>query len=113
MGTIKLDSGKIEQSIGLLHKQVNQEVLDRVKALAVVLKDSGDDNEQVKEMLEVAGKFQSQYNEFIDSVDGFVKDAEQVFDLSEYMAKRATVGDISKRDLSFQNNKIDSGPVMQ
>ena len=37
---------------------------------------------------------------------------DQLFDLSEFMAKKASIGDVSKVDTGFEAGKLDASGVM-
>lgn len=113
MGNIHLDAALLENSIGTLQVQANEKVLELVSDLAAVLHNTGDENKITQDLLTECRKFQGDYNEFVNSVKGSIEDMGQVVDLAEFHAKRASVGELQRRDLSFEKSGIDASKAMQ
>lgn len=111
-GLLKLDSEKLESSIGVLQDTFNTQVLEAMTEVASVLKNTGDTNPQVEQCIEACKVFQAQYNTQLDSVNDFIKETEKVYDISEYMSKRAHVGEVSARDTGFKVTSVDPDSVM-
>ena len=109
---LKLDVQLIEESIGVLRKNTNQDILDTVSNVVNTVRSNGDENEITAQVMELGEKFQSQYNAFMESTDGFIAEAGQYIDLAEYMKSKANIGDISSRDTSFKQDSIDTASVM-
>jgi hypothetical protein len=110
---IKLDTQLLLDSIGILEREANGQVLEKVTPLAALLGNTGDANRITEEYRGECVNFQKDYNVLKDSIDDLVKDIGQVVDLSEYHAKKATVGQVSREDLSFDAGKIDTSAAMQ
>lgn len=112
-GLINLDTNKLQESIGVLEECTNVVVLEVFSDLAEKLKNTGDDNRVTQELLEQCRNFQNSYNLYVESVENSLNDLGQVVELSEYHAKKASVGEVKQKDLSFKNEKIDVRGALQ
>jgi hypothetical protein len=112
MSLIQLSSEELNNSIGLLQSTTNEGVIQQVGVLAEIFRDSGDDNELLSQGKEAAIKFQKQYNEYVESVALVIEEAKTLIDLDEYL-KRADMGEVSNRSLSFEVAKADTSRVIQ
>jgi hypothetical protein len=112
-GVVKLDSAKLDNSLGIIMKNMNEDVLNSVEELAALMKNTGDDNPLTEQVLEACVNFQNNYNSIREGVQEVVSDITNAYDVSEWLAKRATVGEVSKQDLSFSGSKLDASDVIQ
>jgi hypothetical protein len=110
---IKLDTQRLQDSIGLLLDSTNSEILEAFGVLGDVLKNTGDNNKITQDLLDNCRNFQEAYNEYVECTKGSLKDLEAVVDLSEFHAKRASVGEVEKADLSFKTSGIDVSGALQ
>lgn len=109
---VKLEKEKLENSIGVLSKSFNEDVLEKVGHVAGVLKNIGDSNPLVEQTMVACKKFQGQYNTTLEGVSSFLEETAKVFDIAEFMEKRATVGEVGSRDTGFSTEKINPDKVM-
>lgn len=109
---LKLDQAAVENSIGSYQKAFNQDVLEVFTGLAGVLKEEAANggNALVEQALEACRKYQEQYNVCLDSFRGFVKDAQGVAEIAEYVQK-VSMGEMSNHDTSFANQGINADDV--
>lgn len=108
---LKLDAQKFEETIGQLKKGFNQDVLESVGKVAAVLKDDIGENPIIAQTVDQCKKFQASYNVALEGVDKVIGEFGKVFDITEYLEKRATVGELSSRDTSFSTSNIDPSTV--
>lgn len=112
-GLLKLDSEKLDATIGAVKRMANSEPIEAIAAFAGALVNSGDDNELIRQGIEAGKKFQGQFNELTETgVDKITAEIGKVYDISEYL-KRLNVGEISNRDASVTISTIDPSSVMQ
>ena len=112
-GKIQLDPELLRNSIGVLKNKANGEVLEKVVPLANILNNQTDSNRITEELREACVTFQTVYNEFVDSVNGAIKDMSEVVEIGEHYLHRATVGTVEKKDVSFANSNIDASQAIQ
>ena len=113
MAQLNLDSAKIEETYGVLQKTVNADVGTAFDELASALLPEKGTNPLVDELIGCCKKAQNVYNEeFLESVKGTLENFEATYDISEYLAKRATVGELATDSVGYQNEKVDAGGVI-
>lgn len=108
MALLKLDSQKLQDSIGNLKSAVNTDMLESMQNVANILQNTGDSNDQIDQALENCKKFQTQYNTTLAGVDGYIGELGKVYDISEFMAKKATIGTVNSRDTGFSVKQTDT-----
>lgn len=112
MAKLNLDSEKFENSIGELKKAANENVIANMTAVAAALRNTDDSNPLIGQSLENCKKFQFQYNVCLEGIESFIGEMDKVYEISEYMQKKANVGTVSGRDTGFSTEKIDTGKVL-
>ena len=113
MAQLNLDTSKIEESYGVIQDTVNKGVIDVVNELAAALLPEAGTNTLVDELIGLCKKTQEQYNtEFFPSVKELLKDFEETFNIAEYLAKKASVGEIAKQDVGYKTSGIDAASVV-
>ena len=108
MALVKLDAEKLQNSVGVLKTTVNTEMLEDMIKVASTLQNTGDTNKQVEQQLENCKKFQAQYITTLKGVNDYIGELGKVYDIAEFMDKKANVGDVSSRDTGFNTNKVDN-----
>lgn len=109
---IKLEKEVFDNSIGALKASTNEAVVGEMTRVANILKNTGDSNPLVEQALEACKKFQTQYNVTLSGVDGFIRESRNMYDITEYLEKSATVGEVSNRETGFTNNTIDPNMII-
>ena len=113
MAQLKLDSAKIEETHGVLQKTVNAEVGTAFDELAAALLPEAGTNPLADELISHCKTAQTVYNdEFLPSVKDTLKNFEAVYDISEYLSKTATVGDLASGSVGYKNENIDADSVI-
>lgn len=109
---LKLDQAVVESSVGSFQKAFNEQTLEVFGNLAAALKEeeSSGGNAIITQALENCRKFQGLYNTCLASFKGFVKDAEGIAEIADYV-KKVTMGDVNNHDTSFHNSGIDVNDV--
>lgn len=108
---LKLDAQKFDETIGQLKKGFNHDVLESVGKVAAILKDDVGENPVIDQTIEQCKKFQASYNVALECVDKVIREFGKVYDITEYLEKRVSVGEISSRDTSFATSDIDPSAV--
>lgn len=106
MALMKLDAGKFQESIGSIKQVVNTEILETMQLVAQALQNTGDTNKIVDDQLENCKKFQTHYNTTLDGVKSFMGELGKVYDIAEFMDKKANIGEVKSRDTGFGVNAI-------
>ena len=109
---LKLNKEVFDSSIGALKASTNEAVVEEMTRVATILKNTGDNNPLVEQALEACKKFQTQYNVTLADVDGFIQESRNMYDITEYLEKSATVGEVSNRETGFTNNTIDPNMII-
>lgn len=113
MAQLNLDAAKIEESLGPLEAVANTSVVDLCNDLAAVLTPHAGENELMDELLEQCKKATLNYNDnFLPGLTATIEEFKTVIDVSEYLAKKASVGDVKNEDTGFKTEKIDASKVM-
>ncbi|MEY8333076.1 hypothetical protein AALB53_08230 [Lachnospiraceae bacterium 47-T17] len=112
MAQLNLDAKLIEESYGVIKQVSNAGIIDATNDLAQVLLPEEGSNALCDELLGHCRAFQAEYNgNYVASVGAFMKSYENLIDISEYLEKQATVGDVTKVDTGFKAGGIDAGAV--
>lgn len=110
---LKLDPERIDSCLGPLTAAANGALVDICTDLKNSIDSLGVDNELQQELLEGCHKVTSKYNEgFMTSIQAVIEDFKAVVDISEYLEKKATVGEFSTVDTGTVKKRIDTSAVM-
>lgn len=113
MGTMKLNAEEFSGTYAVINKASNTAIVNAMQDIASVLKPHEGDNEVISQAYANCRKLADSYNNgFYESLVGIKKTYDELFDLSEYMDKKANVGDVSSADTSFESGKLDASKVM-
>lgn len=109
----QLDSNQIEDSYGVIQDTSNTKVVEAVDSLASVLMPEQGTNSLVDELLEHCKAVQAAYNnEFLPSTKGLLQDFRETFDISVYLEKRASVGEVAKKSVGYKSEGISCDSVI-
>lgn len=108
---ITLDSKILLDGLARFEKAINVEPREAITQLAATVK-SLDQNNLTEELLEACKNFESNFNSAMDGAEAAQKDMYEMVDVSEYIEKRATIGEVKKDDLSFAGQNIDASQAM-
>lgn len=113
MGNLKLNAEQFHNTYEVLNKAINTDVVAKMGELASLLKPMADDNNLVPQAIENAKKLANDYNEgFYPSLVGLKKSFDELYDVSEFLAKSANIGEVGSVDSSFKSGTIDGSSVM-
>ena len=113
MGAIKLNADEFNATYAQINKAANSDLIESVQNLGALLTQHKDDNEIANQAYENCKALAECYNNgFYDSLCGLKKTYDNLFDLSEYMDKKANIGSVSKADTSFKAGTFDPSKVM-
>jgi hypothetical protein len=109
MGQIKIDQGKLNDSIGVLVNTLNASMLEKFDAIAQTLKkDEG--NEMVQSNLEGGKKTQVQYNECRVKFGQFLKNLSAAVDLGDWLQKYES-DSTQSRSVDAQVSNLDTSAI--
>lgn len=106
MALMKLNAGKFQESIGAIKQVVNTEILEVMQSVAQALQNTGDTNRIVTDQLDNCKKFQTHYNTTLEGVEAFMGELGKVYDIAEFMDKKANIGEVKSRNTGFGVNAI-------
>ncbi len=113
MAQLHLDASKIEESLGPLERVANGNVAELVDSLAQALLPQAGSNELVDEVISNCKKVQDNYNNgFLPGLQSTIAEYKKVVDITEYLAKKASVGSVANDDTGFTTGKIDADAVI-
>ena len=109
---IKIDSEKIDSSLGVIRSFANDNVVDMIDQL-VMLPQAGT-SELADKVIEQCKAAQRLYNEggFLDTLNAVIKEFEKVIDVDEWLKTKADVGEVRKIDTGAETGKIDTDAIM-
>lgn len=114
MAQYRLDGEEFNATYNQINKAANSDVIDAIQGIAGILKPHKDDAEIFGQAYENCVALAKSYNDggFYDSLCGLKKTFDELFDLSEYMEKKANIGSVSSADTSFKSGGFDASGVM-
>lgn len=113
MGEIKLNSEEFNSTYAQILKASNEQVIDAMGSIASILKSHSGESAVIDQCLDNCKALQKSYNEgFYDSLTNLKKTYDGLFDLSEYMEKKANIGSVSQVDTGFKAGTFDPSGVM-
>lgn len=113
MTLLKISDEKLDQSLGLLMKACNADVIEKIVPLAHALSQGGDDNELIENLKNDGKAFQTSANSFKEKVDSLIATIGSLYDISAWMKKQAGGGNVKAQDLSGSVQAIDASSVIQ
>lgn len=112
MSKVTLPLPLLEESYGTVQSLINSGPVAIIGEVAALVKSSDDDSVLLSEYLDICKVTQDQFNAWTDSQRGFLADFSQVIDLAEFDAKRATMGEVKREEVTFSNSGIDVSNAM-
>ena len=111
---IKIDSEKIDSSLGVIRSFANDNVVDMIDQLATVMLPQAGTSELADKVIEQCKAAQRLYNEggFLDTLNTVIKEFEKVIDVDEWLKTKADVGEVRKIDTGAETGKIDTDAIM-
>ena len=110
---LKLDPERIDSCLGPLTFAANDGLVNICNDLKNSIDSLGVDNELQQELLDGCAKVANKYNDgFMTSLNAVIEDFKAVVDISEYLEKKATVGEFSTVDTGTVKKRIDTSAVM-
>lgn len=112
MAQLNLDAREIEESYGVIKQVSNAGIIDATNELGQTLLPEEGSNALCDELLKNCREFQDEYNNhYLPNVNKFLGTFEELVDISEYLEKKATVGETAKVDTSFNAGTIKADDV--
>lgn len=113
MAQYKLDAQEFNDTYNEINKVTNSDIIEVMNGLAQTLKEHKDDAEIFGQAYENCKKLADSYNGgFYESLCHLKETFDGLFDLSEYMEKKANIGSVSSADTSFKAGTFDASGVM-
>ena len=111
---IKIDSEKIDSSLGVIRSFANDNVVDMIDQLATVMLPQAGTSELADKVIEQCKAAQRLYNEggFLDTLNAVIKEFEKVIDVDEWLKTKADVGEVRNIDTGAETGKIDTDAIM-
>jgi hypothetical protein len=108
-----LNAEEFTATYNALNKAVNQNIIAAMQELAGILKAHEGESDVIDQAIANCHTLADSYNQgFCESLTKLKGTFDQLFDLSEFMAKKASIGDVSKVDTGFEAGKLDASGVM-
>ena len=109
MSMYTLNAEEFGATYNALNKATNQNIIAAMQELAGILKAHEGESDVIDQAIANCHTLADNYNQgFCESLTKL----DQLFDLSEFMAKKANIGDVSKVDTGFEAGKLDASGVM-
>ena len=113
MSMYTLNAEEFTATYNALNKAVNQNIIAAMQELAGILKGHERESDVIDQAIANCHTLADSYNQgFCESLTKLKGTFDQLFDLSEFMAKKASIGDVSKVDTGFEAGKLDASGVM-
>mgnify|MGYP004631270317 CR=1 FL=1 len=111
---IKIDSEKIDASLGVIRNFANDNVVDMIDQLAAVMIPQAGTSELADKVIAQCKVAQKLYNDggYLDTLNDVIKEFEKVIDIDEWLKTKADVGEVKKIDTGAETGKIDTDAVM-
>lgn len=113
MSMYTLNAEEFHATYNALNKATNQNIIAAMQELAGILKAHEGESDVIDQAIANCHTLADNYNQgFCESLTKLKGTFDQLFDLSEFMAKKASIGDVSKVDTGFEAGKLDASGVM-
>lgn len=114
MAMINIPDEELKDTYDVIRKAASGDVDEAITLLAQGLLPMAGSSEIVDQAIENGKALQANFNDngFYDSLKNLLKDFEELDAVREYMAKKASVGSVSKVDTSFAAGNVDASAVI-
>lgn len=112
MAQLRIDATEIADSYGVIKQVSNSGIIEATNDLARTLMPLEGENALADELLTNCREFQAEYNEnYLPSVTKLLQSFSEMVDISDYLEKQASVGDLAKVDTGFAAGRINADAV--
>lgn len=111
-GKVKLDLALLQETIPAFKNAVHADFIDKVKTVARLIQESGDNNPVSEQLLESSANLEKVYNSLLSGMRISDANLNEVLDLTEFQTSQAKIGGVTRADASFEAKKIDASPAM-
>lgn len=108
---IKIDVNRLDESIGVIQRVCNGEVLEVMSKCASVLSPERGTNELIDQALDDCLKFQNNFNETTQVLRNAISETSKLVDIDNYL-KKLDISNVATRSTSAATGNIDSDAVM-
>ena len=108
---IKIDASRLDESIGVIQRTLNGDVLEVMTELARVLAPERGTNDLVDQALDDCLKFQNQFNETTQVLRNAITETGKLVEIDEYL-KKLNISNVATRSTSAVTGSIDTDAVM-
>lgn len=108
---IKIDASRLDESIGVIQRTLNGDVLEVMTELARVLAPERGTNDLVDQALDDCLKFQNQFNETTQVLRNAITETGKLVEIDEYL-KKLNISNVATRSTSAATGSIDTDAVM-
>ena len=108
---IKIDASRLDESIGVIQRTLNGDVLEVMTELARVLAPERGTNDLVDQALDDCLKFQNQFNETTQVLRNAITETGKLVEIDEYL-KKLNISNVATRSTSATTGSIDTDAVM-
>ena len=113
MALLNIDAKEIEESYGVVMNVTNSKIEEAVSQLAGVLVPEKGSNALVDELIGLCKKVQDHYNnEFLPCTKAFLNEFGEIYNIGEYLEKKATNGDVATQSLGYKTSGINADDVI-
>lgn len=109
---MKLERAIFENSIGTILKAFNEPTVEAIKSSYIAVQNLGDSNSLVEQFEDQSRNIQTVVNDFSDQADKYIEETQTYCDIADYMQTKATVGEVTKRDVTVEMDKADADLIM-
>lgn len=107
---MKLNVEQANELIVSIKSIMNGAPLETSQRLAMNLKEAGE-NEIIDKVMAGLARFQDSFNDYTESLNGFLKELGKVEELDE-IVKKLEVGEVSAADTSFKSTEMDVDAII-
>ena len=108
---IKIDASRLDESIGVIQRTLNGDVLEVMTELARVLAPERGTNDLVDQALDDCLMFQNQFNETTQVLRNAITETGKLVEIDEYL-KKLNISNVATRSTSAATGSIDTDAVM-
>lgn len=109
---IQLTREVFENSIGNVKNAFNEPIVEAIGTAYNAVQSLGDNNALVEQFIEQSKSLQTTVNDFLENADEYIKETQNYCDLTEYMNTKASIGEVTKRDVDVDIDKADVDAIM-
>ncbi|WP_394862402.1 hypothetical protein [Paraclostridium bifermentans] len=110
--SIQLTREVFENSIGNVKQAFNEPTVEAISGAYNAVINLGDNNALVEQFIEQSKSLQNTVNGFLENADEFIKETQNYCDLTDYMNTKASIGEVTNRDVDVDIDKADVDAIM-